>query len=624
MRCVALCAWLREAPSRRSAARGPRRGAHDVRERWLASSSEVSDIFGSGDDDWVALAATPESFGPESLAALSDWVALASHGDLQSGSDAGNDCQPEHDHSDVGGDVVADDQPMACGDVVTEFADGQSQLVFALSLRALIDELQAIIRLQSRRIGAAVIGAESCEMPTHDARLVCGDPPPELGLVAPPLGEAGLDVREDPLGAQASAAQTSVCIADALARFADVVGRFGRHFQNDAQGQAITRFDTSTPNVSLASGSVTFQAGRLNVSRDKLRHTRGLHACAAVLIQYADLRSVLSAIISDCRRRGGRLVTFTTSVRYDETPMKLVVLDADNTWGLPSECFDTAKVSKDAWALIQERVRDSAPTKLLQTEYVLTALIWLPQPNQHVLFTFLVVSPVQPMARATSNVYLAALARSEGMMAFDVLKKNFSRAQRLSSTDGDGAIARAERARMARCDEACLRTTCVLHKLCAIRESVCNLSSSLLTKIKHVVLRLQLGGHMKLFRAAFRRVVLSRLVIIRDRPPSPMFLRRNLDALKLSMPDSIGVRSKRMTILALLNGDWADTSCVQHHASLDEDDETIKSMFVGPLAAAMVGNGASFVPQQELRARRGLVAVSRHNGVRPRPVFLDV
>jgi hypothetical protein len=225
-------------------------------------------------------------------------------------------------------------------------------------------------------------------------------------------------------------------MVDGLARFADIAERSGGRFANDGQGQAITTIDASTPNASLASGSATYQAERLSVSRDKLRHTRGLRTRAAVLIQYADLRKVTSAIVCDCRRKGGRLVTFTTSVRYDETPMKLVVLDADNTWGLPYECFDTTKVSKEAWALLHARVMDSAPTQLLHTEYVLSVLAWLPNPIQHVLFTFPVVSPMQPMRIKIVIVYLlSALAQSEGMLALDELKTSFARAQRLSSTD---------------------------------------------------------------------------------------------------------------------------------------------------------------------------------------------
>ncbi len=110
-------------------------------------------------------------------------------------------------------------------------------------------------------------------------------------------------------------------------------------------------------------------------------------------------------------------------------------------------CFDTTKMSKDAWDCLQQRLRGSAPTKLLQTECEVTALVWLP-PGKHVLFTFPVVCLVQAMARTTANVYLAAVARSEAALALADLKREFGRVQRLSSTDGDGAVAKAERTRM--------------------------------------------------------------------------------------------------------------------------------------------------------------------------------
>lgn len=194
-------------------------------------------------------------------------------------------------------------------------------------------------------------------------------------------------------------------------------------------------------------------------------------------------------------------------------------------------------------------------------------------------------------------MYYECLTRSEAAFQLDEVKKEFHFVHRISCADGDAAIGRFERALAAvRVGQRTLRNRCCLHKLSHILESALDLAPETIRRIKHMVLSLRFGNHMKLFRTAFRATALEKLDIIRQSLPSGSQCRRHRELLDLFMPDSPECRTKRLTVLALMTGDWSDRDVVTTHASPSDSDATVMRRIVTALTSALVGSGPTSFP----------------------------
>lgn len=204
----------------------------------------------------------------------------------------------------------------------------------------------------------------------------------------------------------------------------------------DPETLKVVKSDLSGRSVFMHAGSMGAPSARLAISRCKLRSVGSMHACATVLVQSQGLRSILHAIKIDTERAGGCLITFTTLVRYDETPTKLVVVDSDVMFGLPPELLDTKAMSEESIAYLKQAARDSAPTKLLQTEFLFTSLAQLA--DRFVLIAFRAVAPVQSLTKTTAFVYYVASSTLEYIFGLGNIAAECQRVQRTSCTDGDG------------------------------------------------------------------------------------------------------------------------------------------------------------------------------------------
>ena len=579
----------------------------------LDGESDNDAAFGhGGDGGWGLLVASPSSSSSSGSAADGDWAALAQPPGGASDSDA--------EVGGLDGGVEADlgapfpempTAPRPAEEVVPLWHPSSREV--KLFIGETTAKFEAILAAHTRqREPPAVVpeAAMEADPPQNDVARAEGAPGgglPPGGVAAPAIPAGGPPPAHSHLFAAAK--KDADEMIQAMDHFTTLLNRYTT-LADDTESAAIIDKDLSHPNASLNSGSMSWQAAQLGVSRHKLRDSRSLHACASLLTQFSEVQKMLAAIAADTRRLGGRLLTYTTVLRYDETPMKLVTVDRECVSGLPEEFFESKQVSDDAWALLQHQMRDSAPTKLLQTEYTVSALVFVL--DRYVLFSFPIVTPIQAMARTTTNVFYSCLEISEGAMGLSSAKSSFSRSQRLSSTDGDKAIARCERGRgMLQESEALMRTVCLIHKLGAIRESVCDILLGVVQKVKHVVLGLQFGNHMKMFRASFRKVLLGRLQIVRDRKPSAAVMRRNREIMDICMPDTLTLRTKRLTILSLCAGDWADRTRVFYFARPEETDADIKSKLLGPFTAAMVGKGPiSFPSRNFLHAEDSLQYLS--------------
>ena len=368
--------------------------------------------------------------------------------------------------------------------------------------------------------------------------------------------------------------------------------------REDKASLRVHEFDMKHPNASLSRGTLSNQALQCNVSRKKLSTSRNQLACVSWMLYHRDIRDAMSCLVKHVKSKGGHLQTLSLFMRCDETPMKLVTVDMDAVWGHVPEEFNAAVCASEDSSIrdLMELVsRASAPTKLLQTEYIVTALFSIG--HQYHLVTFRCIPPVQALARTTSHVYFAALQQSETWLGLEQLKAEFDRAQRGSCTDGDGAIGRAERAHEAHHGVASLRSLCVVHKIGTMREDVCRVDAAVIRNVTHVSLSLRFGNHLKYFRTALRRVLTSRIRVIRDRAPCPSARSRNETMLGAFIPNVRKNRRRRLMLLSLLPGDWSDTTHVHAYPfSPDDKDETVVARVVFAVSALLVGSGPGSFP----------------------------
>jgi hypothetical protein len=217
-------------------------------------------------------------------------------------------------------------------------------------------------------------------------------------------------------------------------------------------------------------------------------------------------------------------MSLTSFLRCDESSMKLVTVDADFMFELPPE-FSHLEAE---WQKHMALARDVGPTKLLQTEIVVTIMVMLG--GKYTIFSFPVLVPIQAMGRTTSSTYYLCLERTWRLVGIADLAFFFERVQRAFCSDGDGALERQDRAK---CLEepgvGNLRTTCTVHMKATDRENVCALVPKITTALKHTNLSLRFGNNMKLFRVAFRKTLADRLEVrdSREQLPLPSNCREN-------------------------------------------------------------------------------------------------
>ena len=150
---------------------------------------------------------------------------------------------------------------------------------------------------------------------------------------------------------------------------------------------------TSRSGVWLSAGTISEHARRLEVKRDKLLEVAELQACTLYLTYIHCMRKALQQIVEEVKQRGGRLKTFYLFFRYDETPMKMTVLDTEILYGMSEDLANMLREYLPADHL----VRDAGVVKLLQTEVTVAALTQVD--NTYRLFSWTPALPIQAMSR---------------------------------------------------------------------------------------------------------------------------------------------------------------------------------------------------------------------------------
>lgn len=108
-------------------------------------------------------------------------------------------------------------------------------------------------------------------------------------------------------------------------------------FKNDAHATSIVDDISSRHGVWLSAGTVQEHARRLSVDRKKLLKTAELLAISGYLAYTYMMQRAIASIIEHVKARDGVCKTFYIFIRYDETPMKMTVLDTEILYGMDAD-----------------------------------------------------------------------------------------------------------------------------------------------------------------------------------------------------------------------------------------------------------------------------------------------
>lgn len=256
---------------------------------------------------------------------------------------------------------------------------------------------------------------------------------------------------------------------------------------------------------------------------------------------------------------GGELVSFTTRVRYDETPLVVRGRSLDNiAEALPPGCE-----APEALIAATAPQQEAAPTKLVQMEWLGGMLVEVN--GAFSLITFDLPISVSAVDRTTADVYAELQRRAPDLR---YLEGRFSRSQRLSTTDADGACCKAERAVAAenRSSGHC-HLTCDIHKTSHIAQRVGKLVSFDITGVISIALALQAPGSMRGFRRVLRRQLAAKVVRLSG-SPGALADQHRVAVLDMYCPVHQGrprQAMQRFMVEALANGDYSNELEVHHY-----------------------------------------------------------
>ena len=340
--------------------------------------------------------------------------------------------------------------------------------------------------------------------------------------------------------------------------------------------------------------SDTAAAESLNVTRKKFRCTKHRLACAAVLCQRTMVKLMMEGCVRAVTAAGGKCLVLSEFPRYDETPMVSRIKAAEVVYDFLHRKALTNGSSDWYW---HSEPYLAGPQKLLATQCKYVMLFKIGEKFVSVEWEILV--PVQILARGTGETYARALQTS--LLDLAPFQRDFSRVQRVATTDGDAAVARCERyVSFMRPLSHCLHLRCIVHRVATAKEATVQVQKSLVQEITHAVLSLRASRGIVGFRAAVKKLVMNKLVIDRTSAPDPALQARQQALLNVFLPPHEAEhRMKRAVILALAHDDWADSRVLVYHALHSPlSDSAIKAAFAGPFISALVGTGPTSFPSR--------------------------
>ena len=312
----------------------------------------------------------------------------------------------------------------------------------------------------------------------------------------------------------------------------------------------------------VACASLTLEAEKLGVTRKK---TQGfLHAAAAacIMLHRRDSLTMLRQITDSILRAGGKAISLTETMRYDETGMRVRLVDRERQGKAASDAIQ-AFVPTHSQMVSLPFCTDTKRAKILQSLRAVCALFQLPT-GSHLLLRFDVPTWLQTMSGGTGRHYERAV-RASRLAIPDALRAKFQGSQRLVCTDADAAVEKAERIMEQADDDNCLRTKCEIHRCYIWHGTVFEQVEAQINKLRHLALALQDGDSMRSFRAVLRDVLGEQLDFRPGEVARPREVAKSIKLLDIFAPSaSLGNRVKRAVILSLCNGDWSERARVTH------------------------------------------------------------
>lgn len=177
------------------------------------------------------------------------------------------------------------------------------------------------------------------------------------------------------------------------------------------------------------------------------------------------------------------------------------------------------------------------------------------------------IAPVVPMDSTAANVWYRCLSASFRVLGLRDLMAMFESVDRLSCSDGDSSIMRAERGFQVATGIPTARFPCVLHLLAADRCRSLTPVLDVMDYLRPSILSVRLGGGIRMFRQAFTRVFLgkARRGLHRTQQPSASQRASNEARLRLfCKPSKRKETLALLKVLTLLPGDWDDSNAVPH------------------------------------------------------------
>ncbi|CAK0894119.1 unnamed protein product [Prorocentrum cordatum] len=304
------------------------------------------------------------------------------------------------------------------------------------------------------------------------------------------------------------------------------------------------------------------ECSNLGVGRRRADGILRAVAAACVSVQNRDVCRMIRQLTRSILERGGRALTWSESVRYDETPMHMRLTDTEKAAAAAADSAMPAAIvpadGQPRLVPISASCSSSHVAKILNTERVFSMLYHLPDVG-YVGVRVPLETPVQSLSRTTGEVLYDALKASRPPIDDDVLQQ-FGRRQRLVCTDGASGITRMERnfAREEAGRSSTLKVKCEVHVVfkwhaCAFHHVKADTSCMV-----HAAKALRWQDGMRSFRAALRQELQDTLQYRCDMRPSPVDVARSTKCLDLFLSEtSAHRRLRRVVILSLANGDWA-------------------------------------------------------------------
>ncbi|CAK0902123.1 unnamed protein product, partial [Prorocentrum cordatum] len=271
-------------------------------------------------------------------------------------------------------------------------------------------------------------------------------------------------------------------------------------------------------------------------------------AAACVSVQNRDVCKMIRQLTRSILERGGRALTWSESVRYDETPMHMRLTDTEKAApAAVDSAMPAAIVPADGplrLAPISASCSSSHVAKISNTERVFSMLYHIPDVG-YVGVRVPLETPIQSLSRTTGEVLYDALKASRPPIEDDVLQQS-GRRQRLVCTDGASGITKME----SKCEVHVVFKwhTCAFHHVKA--DTSC---------MVHAAKALRWQDGMRSFRAALRQELQDTLQYRCDMWPSPADVARNTKCLDLFLSEtSAHRRLRRVVILSLATRDWTE------------------------------------------------------------------